>query len=66
MSVEVKIRKGETLDKAIRRLKKKLEREGTVRSVREKKNFIKPSKERREREKRLAFSDMIRRRYQDA
>ena len=35
MSVEIKIRKGETVDKALRRLKKKIDREGIIKDARE-------------------------------
>ena len=43
MSVGVKIRKGEPMEKAIRRLKKKLDREGVIRDVRANRYFEKPS-----------------------
>ena len=44
---EVKIRKGENVEKALRRLKKKLDREGTMRDVRAKRHFEKPCEKRR-------------------
>lgn len=40
---EVKVRKGESVDKALRRLKKKLDREGTMREVRSHRHYEKPS-----------------------
>ncbi|MFZ4694649.1 MAG: 30S ribosomal protein S21 [Verrucomicrobiia bacterium] len=40
---EVKLKKGESADKALRRLKRKLDREGTLREARVKKYFEKPS-----------------------
>ena len=40
---EVKMKKGESVDKALRRLKRKLDREGTLREVRVKKRYEKPS-----------------------
>jgi small subunit ribosomal protein S21 len=40
---EVKLKKGESVDKALRRLKKKLDREGTLREVRARRNYEKPS-----------------------
>ena len=43
MTIEIKLRKGEPMDRAIRRLKKRLDREGTIRDVREKRYFRKPS-----------------------
>ena len=36
MSVEIKLRKSEPLEKALRRLKKKLDREGVLRDVKAK------------------------------
>jgi hypothetical protein len=36
MSIEIKLRKGEPMDRAIRRLKKSLDREGVIRDVRAK------------------------------
>jgi len=39
MSVEIKIRKGETIDKALRRLKKKIDREGVIKDVRAKRGY---------------------------
>lgn len=47
MTSEVKVRKGETIDKALRRLKKKLDREGLMREIRARRHFEKPSEKRR-------------------
>ena len=44
---EVKIRKGESVDKALRRLKKKLDKEGTMREIRAHRHFEKPSEKKR-------------------
>jgi small subunit ribosomal protein S21 len=44
---EVKIRKGESVDKALRRLKKKLDKEGIMREIRAHRHFEKPSEKRR-------------------
>lgn len=44
---EVKVRKGETIEKALRRLKKKLDREGVMREIRARRHFEKPSERRR-------------------
>jgi small subunit ribosomal protein S21 len=44
---EVKVRKGESVEKALRRLKKKLDREGVLREVRAHRHFEKPSDKRR-------------------
>ena len=45
--VEVKIRKGESVDKALRRLKKKLDKEGVMREIRAHRHFEKPSERKR-------------------
>ena len=44
---EVKVRKGEPLDKALRRLKKKLDKEGTMREIRAHRHYEKPSEKKR-------------------
>lgn len=65
MSVEVRIRKGETMDRALRRLKKKLDREGIIRDVRAKRYYEKPCEIRRRKRKVSAFSAMLRARYEN-
>lgn len=44
---EVKVRKGESIEKALRRLKKKLDREGIMREIRARRHFEKPSEKKR-------------------
>lgn len=44
---EVKVRRGEPLEKALRRLKKKLDKEGTMREVRAHRHYEKPSDRKR-------------------
>ena len=65
MSVEVKIRKGEPMDRAIRRLKKRLDREGVIRDARAKRYFEKPSDKKRRARKVAAFNQMLRTRYEN-
>ncbi|NJK91266.1 MAG: 30S ribosomal protein S21 [Blastochloris sp.] len=48
---EVKLKKGESVDKALRRLKKKLDREGTLRDARQRRNHEKPSDRRKRKAK---------------
>jgi small subunit ribosomal protein S21 len=60
MSVDVILRKGESIDKALRRLKKKLDRESVLRDVRAKRYFEKPSEKRRRLKKVAAFNNMLR------
>jgi len=45
--VEVKVRDGEQLERALRRFKKKWERAGILREVRRKAYYVKPSDEKR-------------------
>lgn len=65
MPVEIKIRKGESMDKAIRRMKKKLDRENILRDIRAKRYFEKPCEERRRKKKVQAFNNMLRQRYEN-
>ncbi len=64
MTIEIKLRKGEPIDRAIRRLKKRLDREGTIRDVRDKRYYSKRSDKKREARKVAAFSQMLRTRYE--
>lgn len=65
MSIEVKVRKGEPMERALRRLKKRLDREGVIRDVRAKRYFEKPCEEKRRKKKVMNFSNMLRVRYQN-
>lgn len=65
MSIEIKIRKNEPVDRAIRRLKKKLERENVIKDVRAKRYFEKPCQQRRRKVKVMAFTQMLRNRHAD-
>jgi small subunit ribosomal protein S21 len=62
---EVKLRKGEPVDKAIRRLKKKLDREQTMLQVRLHRRFEKPSARKRRKQKAARFATMLKQRYAD-
>ena len=62
---EVKLRRGEPVDKAIRRLKKKLDREQTLVQVRLHRRFEKPSARKRRKQKAARFSAMLKARYAD-
>ena len=44
---EVEIRKGESFESALRRFKKKIEREGIIREIKERKHYEKPSEKKR-------------------
>ena len=63
MSIEIKIRKNEPIDRALRRMKKKLDRENIIKGTRAKRYFEKPCEKRRRKEKVQAFTQMLRRRY---
>lgn len=44
---EVKVRRGEPIEKALRRLKKKMDREGIMREIRAHRHYEKPSEKKR-------------------
>jgi small subunit ribosomal protein S21 len=62
---EIKLKKGEAVDKALRRLKKRVDREGTLQVARASRHFEKPSERRRRKEKAARFSAMLTARYAD-
>ena len=62
---EIRLKKGEPVDKALRRLKKKIDREGTLKVARSQRHFEKPSERRRRKEKAARFSAMLTARYAD-
>ena len=43
MDTEVRVKKGEVIDRALRRLKKKLDKEGTLKELRNRRHYEKPS-----------------------
>jgi small subunit ribosomal protein S21 len=44
---EIRLKKGETIDRALRRLKKKLDKEGTLKELRNRRHYEKPSEKKR-------------------
>jgi small subunit ribosomal protein S21 len=62
---EVTLRKGEQVGKALRRLKKKLDREQTLQLFRKRRRFEKPSAEKRRKQKAARFNAMLKARYAD-
>ena len=62
---EVRLKKGEIVEKALRRLKKKLDREQTLLQVRLHRRFEKPSAKKRKKQKAARFSAMLKARYAD-
>ncbi len=57
--------RGEPVDRALRRLKKKVDRENTLRDVRMKRHYEKPSETKRRKMKVSKFSAMLSARYAD-
>ena len=55
---EVKIRKGESVEKALRRLKKKMDKEGIMREIRSHRHYEKPSEKRRRKAARARMRSM--------
>ena len=62
---EVKLKKGEPVEKALRRLKKKLDREKIIQQVRQRRSYEKPSVRNRRKMKAARFSAMLKARYAD-
>jgi len=63
MSLAVKVQKGEPVERSLRRLKKSLDREGTLHDVRSRRYFVKPAQMKRRKRKELDFRNMLRVRY---
>jgi small subunit ribosomal protein S21 len=63
--IEIKLKKGESVEKALRRLKKRIDREGTLKEVRSHRHFEKPSEQRRRKMKVARFSATLSARYAD-
>jgi len=62
---EIKLKKGEPVERALRRLKKRIDREGTLQEVRGHRHFEKPSAKRRRKMKVARFSAMLSARHAD-
>ena len=62
---EIKLKKGESVEKALRRLKKKIEHEGVLKEVRNHRHYEKPTERRRRKMKMARFSAMLSARYAD-
>ncbi len=63
MQLEVKVQKGEPVERSLRRLKKLLDREGVLHAVRSRRYFVKPAQVKRRKNKELDFKNMLRVRY---
>jgi small subunit ribosomal protein S21 len=62
---EIMLKKGEPVERALRRLKKRLTREGTFEQVRRRRYFEKPSVKARRKLKQARFTAMLRERAAD-
>lgn len=62
---EIKLKKGEPVERALRRLKKRVDREGTLKEVRNHRHFEKPSAKKRRKMKVARFNAMLSARYAD-
>ena len=51
-ATEIRMKKGEPIDRALRRLKKKLDKEGTLKELRNRRHFEKPSEKTRRSQRR--------------
>jgi small subunit ribosomal protein S21 len=60
---EVRLRRGEQVGIALRRLKKKLDREQTLQLFRKRRRFEKPSAEKRRKQKAARFAAMLKARH---
>ena len=60
---EITVKRGEPIDKAIRRLKKRLDREQTLQQVRLHRRFEKPSARKRRKTKAARFAAMLKARH---
>jgi small subunit ribosomal protein S21 len=60
---EIQLKKGEPVERAIRRLKKKLDREQTLKKFRERRRFEKPSAKKRRKQKAARFEAMLKARH---
>ena len=56
---EIKLRKGESVDRALKKLKSKLERENVFDNLRDRRFYKKPSVKKRERKKKAKFEAML-------
>ncbi len=52
---EVEVRKDESFESALRRFKRKIEREGILKEVKERKHYEKPSEKKRKKKSRKRF-----------
>ena len=57
----VKVKEGENIDRALRRFKRKFERTGTLREIRARREYRKPSEVRREQLQKAIYREKMKR-----
>jgi small subunit ribosomal protein S21 len=57
--MEIKLRKGEPIDRGLRRLRKKMDREDTLFEVRKRRYYRKPSEKKRQKLKEAKFAQYL-------
>ena len=57
---EIKLKPGETIEKALRKLKKRLDREGTLKEARNRRHYEKPSRKRYREARRTKYNQRMR------
>jgi small subunit ribosomal protein S21 len=55
----IPVKEGENIDRALKRYKKKFDQTGTIRELRRRQHFIKPSVANREQMKKAAYSNAM-------
>jgi small subunit ribosomal protein S21 len=63
--IEVRLKKHEPVEKALRRLKKQMVREGVFQQLRQRRYYLKPSVSLRLKEKAARFEAMLKQRHAD-
>ena len=58
MAIQVKVRRGEVVEKALRRLKKIMDKEGMMKQLRANRHFEKPSEKKRKKSARARSRNM--------
>ena len=56
----IPVKEGESIEKALKKFKRKVEKTGLIKELRERQKFTKPSVERREEIKRAVYSNKFR------
>lgn len=57
----IPVKEGENIERALKKFKKKFERTGTMRALRARQQYIKPSVERREQRKKAVYVGQLKR-----